>query len=144
MAFDFYVAGTIELRPPVPLAQLWELIDQDAFPGGFQVAPYGLDEPELAELVTRAHWVLVPDADAGTDDQGRPWAIKYLRVSDPGVESFEVDERLRGLSAGVGGADHEFHGHLRYWGDTGGEDGVIEPYENGKSPAWRQIGGRFW
>ncbi|MGW2049907.1 hypothetical protein ACWCPF_32695 [Streptomyces sp. NPDC001858] len=143
MGYDWLVEGTIELRPPVPLARLTELVDQDTFRGKCQVAPHGLGEPELAELATRARWVLVPDAEPSTDGQSSPQAIKYLRVNDPGIESPEVDERLAGLSA-VMGADHVFVGRLRYWGDLGGEDGEIVPSTNGRPPAWNQIGGRFW
>lgn len=143
MGYDWLVEGTIELRPPVPLAQLTDLLGQAAFRGKCQVAHPGLDEPELAELVTRARWVLVPYAEAGTDDEGSPRAIGYLRVNDPGIESPEVDARLEGLSA-VMGADHVFVGRLRYRGDMGGEDGEIVPPANGKSPSWIQIGGRFW
>ncbi|WP_327187171.1 hypothetical protein [Streptomyces sp. NBC_01334] len=143
MGYDWLVEGSIELRPPVPLARLTELLGQAAFHGKCQVAPLGLAEPELAELVTRARWVLVPHAEAGTDSEGGPQAVEYLRVQDPGVESPEVDARLEGLST-VMGADHVFVGRLRYWGDAGGEDGEIVPPANGKSPSWIQIGGRFW
>ncbi|MDQ0964278.1 hypothetical protein QFZ66_008156 [Streptomyces sp. B4I13] len=146
MSYPWFVEGTVELCPPVPFAQLRELLDQGAPRGGFQVAPHGLDESELTELVDRARWVLVPDADAGagTDDgQDRPQAAKYLRVKDPGIDSLAADERIRGLSACMGTA-HEFRGRLRYWGDLGGEDGEIVLARDGRAPYWRQIGGRYW
>ncbi|MCX5264674.1 hypothetical protein [Streptomyces sp. NBC_00199] len=146
MSYPWIVEGTVELCPPVPFARLRELLDQAAPRGGFEVAPHGLDESELTRLVDRARWVLVPEgvADAGTDDgRDRPRAIKYLRVNDPGIEALDVDERIRGLSACMGAA-HEFRGRLRYWGDTGGEDGEIVPSGEGGAPYWRQIGGRYW
>lgn len=146
MSYPWIVEGTVELCPPVPLARLRELLDQSTFPGGFQIAPPGLDESGLTELARRARLVLVPDADAdaGTDDgQDRPQAIRFLRVNDQGIEGHEVDERLKGLSACMGTA-HEFRGRLLYWGDMGGEDGEIVPPRDGRAPFWRQIGGRYW
>lgn len=139
MAADFTITGTIELYPPVPLAQLWELTEGDRF----TVAPHGMAEAELAALTERARWVLVPDADSGTDGQGRPRAIKYLRVDDPGIQSPGVNARLQHLSGWMG-ADHEFDGELRYAGDVEGEVGVIEPYEDGEMPEWHETGGRTW
>lgn len=139
MAVDFSVSGTIELCPPVPLAQLWELTDC----GRFEVAPHGVAEADLAILTGRAHWVLVPDIDSGIDAQGRPKAIRYLRVDDPGVQSPTINNRLRDLSAWMG-ADHEFDGELSFSGDVEGEVGTIEPYEDGEWPEWHETGGRLW
>lgn len=41
MGYDWLVEGSIELRPPVPLARLTELLGQAAFHGKCQVAPWG-------------------------------------------------------------------------------------------------------
>ncbi|MFV8133166.1 hypothetical protein [Streptomyces syringium] len=139
MAVDFSVSGTIELCPPVPLAQLWELFHN----GRFEVAPHGATEVALTALLRRAHWLLVPDADSGTDEQGRPKTIRYLRVQDPGIGSWGINERLRDLSALMGAA-HEFDGELRFSGDVEGEAGTIEPYEDGELPEWHETGGRSW
>jgi hypothetical protein len=135
MAVDFTVEGTLTLHPPVPLAQLWELTEG----AGFEVAPHGIGEAELTALVGRAHWVLVPDVDSGTDDQGRPKAIGRLRVQDPGVQSPAIDSRLRDLSAWMG-QHHEFDGLLRFYGDVEGEEGAIEPFEDGELPEWHETG----
>ncbi|MGA5442495.1 hypothetical protein ACPCKW_23665 [Streptomyces griseoincarnatus] len=139
MAVDFSVEGTIELHPPVPLAQLWELIEG----GRFQVAPHGMCESELKAFVAQAKWALVPDADSGMDEQGRPNAIKYLRVDDPEVYSFEISQRLAELSAWMGAA-HEFDGELQYQDGDVGTTGVIEPFEDGQDPKWHETGGRLW
>ncbi|MEU6091676.1 hypothetical protein ABZ865_33890 [Streptomyces sp. NPDC047085] len=130
---DYTAEGTIRLHPPVPLAQLRKLIEQDAYQGGIHVAPHGLDERELANLAYRVRWMLAADADAGTDDQGRPQAIKHLQVRDPSVERIEVDRRLQTLSALIG-TDHAFHGHLRYW--AADAEGEICPRRDGESPIW--------
>ncbi|MGW3415627.1 hypothetical protein [Streptomyces sp. NPDC000888] len=139
MAVDFSVEGTIELYPPVPLAQLWELTEG----GDFHVAPHGIPESELTALVEREAWVLVPDPDSGIDDQGRPKAIKYLRVDDPETYSFSINRRLMALSAWMGEV-HEFDGELHYQDGDVGTKGVIEPFEDGEQPEWRETGGRLW
>ncbi|MYT68373.1 MULTISPECIES: hypothetical protein [unclassified Streptomyces] len=139
MAVDFSVEGTIELYPPVPLAQLWELIDG----GDFHVAPHGIGETELTALLTREAWVLVPDPASGTDSEGRPAAIKHLRVRDPEAYSFTINHRLMALSAWLG-PDHEFDGALRYQDGDVGTKGVIEPFEDGEEPEWHETAGRMW
>jgi hypothetical protein len=138
MAVHFSVKGQIELCPPVPLAQLWELTEG----GRFEVAPHGASETDLTALTDRAKWVLVPDTDSGTDDHGRPNRIRYLRVHDLSIQSPAINHRLRDLSAWMG-ADHEFDGELRFSGDSPGDVGVIEPYEDGDWPEWHHTGGRF-
>ncbi|MGW5042164.1 hypothetical protein ACWEQK_28805 [Streptomyces parvulus] len=139
MAVDFNVEGTVELCPPVPLAQLWELIDG----ADFHVAPHGIPESELTALVEREAWVLVPDTDSGSDDQGRPTAIKYLRVNDPEIYSCSINHRLMVLSAWMGAA-HEFDGELRYQDGDIGTKGVIEPWEDGEEPEWHETAGPLW
>ncbi|MER6367186.1 hypothetical protein ABT255_02200 [Streptomyces mirabilis] len=136
MAVDYSVEGTIELYPPVPLAQMWELTES----GDFHVAPHSISESDLTALVKREAWVLVPDADSGTDDQGRPKAIKYLMVDDPEIYSFSISRRLVALSAWMG-EDHEFDGELRYQDGDVGTQGVIEPVEDGEEPDWRETAG---
>ncbi|MGI5414154.1 hypothetical protein ACQEV9_46145 [Streptomyces chartreusis] len=128
MAMHFTVTGTLELHPPVPLAQLWELIDG----GPFQVAPHAITKPELAALLDQAKWVLVPDIDSGTDSEGRPQRIKHLHVKDPSVYSFTVLHRLIDLVTCTGEA-HQARGELRYAGDCEGEVGTITP---GPDPIW--------
>ncbi|MFF3256480.1 hypothetical protein ACFYWP_37115 [Actinacidiphila glaucinigra] len=137
MAADFSVRGTIELCPPVPHAQLWEPAER----GLFTVAPHGLTEPELTSLVACAHWVLVPDADSGTDAQGRPVAISHLRVHVVSEQSPQINYRLQELSAWMGAA-HEFAGGLRFEGEE--EAGTIEPFEDGELPLWHDNSGRSW
>lgn len=139
MPVDFSVEGTVELCPPVPLAQLWELTEGE----GFHVAPHGIPESELTALVEREAWVLVPDADSGTDGQGRPKAIKYLCVDDPETYSYSINRRLVALSAWMGQA-HEFDGELRYQDGDVGTRGVIEPFKDGEEPEWRETAGRLW
>ncbi|MCR8945056.1 hypothetical protein NW249_23340 [Streptomyces sp. OUCMDZ-4982] len=139
MAVDFSVEGTVELCPPVPLAQLWELTEG----GDFHVAPYGIAESELAALVEHEAWVLVPDIDSGTDAQSRPRAIKYVRVDDPETYSFSINRRLVALSVWMGAA-HKFDGELHYQDGDVGTKGVIEPFEGGKEPEWRETAGRLW
>ncbi|MEU5633138.1 hypothetical protein ACH47C_30030 [Streptomyces rishiriensis] len=139
---DYSVWGTIELRPPVPVTKLWGLTDQDAFQDKLNTAPRGAVGPQPAEADPQAPWVFVPDDDAGTDDQGRPRAIKYLRVRDRGVARAEVDSRLRDVTAAVG-ADHTFHGHLTYEGWTD-DDGEIWLHSGAVNPEWRDTTPRYW
>lgn len=140
---EYNVWGTIEVRPPVPLARLRGLTDQEAFQRRLGTAPAGAAGPEPASA-PQARWEFVPDDDAGTDDtddQGRPRAIKYLRVNDQGVARTEVDRRLLDVAALVG-TDHTFHGHLRYEGYVG-DEGEIR-LRGGGPPQWRDTTPRYW
>ncbi|WP_406011124.1 hypothetical protein OG440_37045 [Streptomyces sp. NBC_00637] len=137
---EYSVWGTIELRPPVPVARLWGLTDQDGFRNKLDTAPPGAAEPNPE--AARPSWEFVPDDDAGTDEQGRPRAIKYLRVNDQGVARSEVDSRLREVAALLG-ADHAFHGHLRYEGYVE-DDGEIRLRSDGGAPEWRDTTPRYW
>ncbi|MEV1070025.1 hypothetical protein [Streptomyces sp. NPDC050263] len=139
---EYSVWGTIELRPPVPVTQLWNLTDQDAFRGRLDAAPHGAAGPEPAAAASQASWEFVPDDDAGTDEQGRPRAVRHLRVNAQGVARAEVDSRLRDVAASVG-ADHAFHGHLRYEGYVG-DDGEIRLHGDGGPPEWRDTTPRYW
>ncbi|MFJ9900588.1 hypothetical protein ACIQPR_45405 [Streptomyces sp. NPDC091280] len=136
MAIDYSVEGIIKLSPPVPLAQLWELTER----GDFHVAPHGIGECELTELVKQEEWVLVPDTDSGTDDQGRPKSIKYLRVDAPETYSYAINSRLMALSAWVG-ETHDVDGELHYQDGDAGTKGSITPFENGEEPEWRETTG---
>lgn len=141
MAIEYSVKGWIRIKPSVPLAQLAELIEGES---DFEVAPLGLDVPELATLARRARWLLVPDDSKGTDGQGRPQAIRALMVIDPSIYSFGINRRLRELSAWMG-ARHAFDGNLSYEGEDEGDVGLIEPYEDGEDPEWHhQVGPRTW
>ncbi|MFI5877204.1 hypothetical protein ACIBAH_33160 [Streptomyces sp. NPDC051445] len=139
---EYSVWGTIELRPPVPATRLRGLTDQDAVQDKPNTALHGAADPQLAAAADQARWLFVPDEDAGTDDQGRPRAIKYLRVDDQGVARAEVDSRLRDVAAAVG-ADHAFHGHLTYEGWVG-DDGEIWLHSGAVTPEWRDTTPRYW
>ncbi|MFI5967870.1 hypothetical protein ACIA8J_37635 [Streptomyces asoensis] len=138
----YSVWGTIELCPPVPVTKLWSLTDQDAFRDNLNTARPGAADPQPTAAGPEAAWLFVPDDDSGTDDQGRPRAIKYLRVSDRGVARAEVDSRLRGVAAAVG-ANHTFHGHLTYEGWIG-DDGEIRLNNGTLNPEWHDTTLRYW
>ncbi|MBY8889092.1 hypothetical protein K7472_30235 [Streptomyces sp. PTM05] len=139
MAVDFSIEGTVELCPPVPLALLWELTED----GDFHVAPHGISEGELTALAEREAWVFVPDPDSGTDEQGRPKTIKHLRVNDPEIYSFSINDRLVALSAWMSEA-HDFDGELHYQDGDVGTKGVVKPVGNGAEPEWHETSGRLW
>ncbi|MDR6974484.1 hypothetical protein J2X68_001162 [Streptomyces sp. 3330] len=138
---EYSVWGTIELRPPVPVARLWDLTVQDAFQDGRDTVRQRATEPEPA-AAARTWWEFVPDDDAGTDDLGRPRAVKYLRVDAQGVARAEVDSRLRDVAASIG-PDHAFHGHLTYEGWVG-DDGEIWLHSGDSRPEWRDTTPRYW
>ncbi|MDT0573119.1 hypothetical protein RM704_37665 [Streptomyces sp. DSM 3412] len=140
-SLEYSVWGTIELHPPVPLAQLWGLADQDAFWNKLATTPHEADDLEPPATARQPAWEFVPDEDAGTDDQGRPRTIRYLRVNDQDVTRAEVDRRLRDVARSVG-ANHAFHGRLRYEGYT--DDGEIWLRSGSGSPVWRDTTPRYW
>nr|WP_024127403.1 hypothetical protein [Streptomyces sp. F12]AHE40139.1 hypothetical protein pFRL6_52 [Streptomyces sp. F12] len=107
----YALEGSIEFRPPVPLARLWEL----AASGRFSLAPAGLSDAALNTFVEQNMWVLVPDHDGGTDEQERPRRVQSLRVVDMEIPSYAVKDRLAELSAWIG-HDHELVGFLEFWG----------------------------
>lgn len=47
------------------------------------------------------------------------------------------------LSAWMGEA-HELDGELHYQDGDVGTKGVIEPFEDGEEPEWRETAGRLW
>ncbi|MER6959094.1 hypothetical protein [Streptomyces sp. NPDC000618] len=124
------------------MTQLWNLTDQDAFQRDLDTEPHGAAGPEPAAAAPQASWEFVPDDDAGADEQGRPQAIRYLRVNAQGVARTEVDSRLQEVAASVG-ADHAFHGHLCYEGFVG-DDGEIWLRSGGGPPEWRDTTPRYW
>ncbi|MFJ3914342.1 hypothetical protein [Streptomyces vinaceus] len=133
MAVTYNVTGTIQMVPPVPLAQLWELTAG----GAYRVAPFGTTARQALALASEEpHWVFVPDADSGTDSQGRPNAIQYLCI-DTECHSFVINDRFKVLSGWMGEA-HEFDGELDFEGDDEGDVGFIEPYADGDAPEWHQ------
>ncbi|WP_331752016.1 hypothetical protein [Streptomyces chartreusis] len=129
----YSVEGSIDFRPSVPLAQLWELTED----GPFVVAPPSASERELRACVERHAWVLIPDPVAGTDEQGRAMRIRGLRVDEPEMYCAGVLNRLERLSAFIGHG-HELIGSLRYEGDdVPGDVGSVEPVAGGGCPLWR-------
>ena len=132
---EYTVEGTIEFRPSVPLAQLWELTAS----GRFSLAPAGASDAALNTFVEQNMWVLVPDPDGGTDEQDRPRRVQSLRVDDMGIHSYAVKDRLAELSAWIG-QDHELVGWLEFWGDDEGDLGVVVPVPGGGCPSWRLAG----
>ncbi|MET8680972.1 hypothetical protein ABZW18_26175 [Streptomyces sp. NPDC004647] len=120
MGFTYDVDGKWTISPAIPLAVLRERLDANL---PFHVAPLDADESQLAELVDREGWLLVPAADATVDAQENPTVIDTLLVSVD-TKALTIDTRLDHFAKACAG--YELDGELDYQGADGGE-GLIKP-----------------